>query len=92
MPQKLATLTYCLFIYSFIKHFGWKGGFLITGAITLLNILFGALFKPLPMSTAESCSTEDTPNLPDLDENNEVLKKSSKNHSFCSDNGVPPVS
>ena len=44
------------------------------------------------MSTAESCSTEDTPNLPDLDENNEVLKKSSKNHSFCSDNGVPPVS
>ena len=61
-----------------------KGGFLITGAIVLLNIVFGALFKPISEPSAESCSTEETPNLPDIEEN-EVLNKASKNLSFCSD-------
>jgi len=83
-------LVFCLDkIYSLIENFDWQISLVITGVIVLLNIFFGALFKPLPMTTAESCSTEETPNLPDIEEN-EVLNRTSKNHSFCSDQGLPP--
>ena len=74
-----------------IESYDWQISLVITGFIVLLCIFFGALFKPLPMTTAESCSTEETPNLPDIEEN-EVLNRTSKNHSFCSDQGLPPVS
>ena len=80
-----------IFFHSLIENFDWQISLVITGVIVLLNIFFGALFKPLPMTTAESCSTEETPNLPDIEEN-EVLNRTSKNHSFCSDQGLPPVS
>lgn len=85
-----------LFYDRLIGNFGWKIALLITGAIVLLNVLFGALFKPLPSSPAESGDTEETPHFADaaVDENEALSSaKPSKNHSFCSDHGIlPPVS
>ena len=62
---------------------------LITGAIVLLNVVFGLLFRPIPITSIDSGSTLETQ--PDLENDNDAahFSRPSKQHSFCSD-GFPP--
>jgi hypothetical protein len=39
-----------IFAFSLIDHLGWQGAFLVTAAIVLVSVFFGALFKPLENS------------------------------------------
>ena len=39
------------FRFRLIDSMGWQGAFLVTGAIVLLSVFFGALFKPLENSS-----------------------------------------
>jgi len=76
-----------------INSYGWQYSLLITGAIVLLNIGFGALFRPVPVKSIDSGSTAETP---DLAEEGEMLTKPYptqpyKNHSFSCENGLPPL-
>ncbi len=41
-------------LYSLIEVVDWTGAFLVTAAIVLLSILFGALFKPLTYEGKET--------------------------------------
>ena len=88
----LGTFIWAPLTQTLVDNFGWKISFLITGAILLLNVMFGALFRPLPNASIDSGSTAETPN--DLDENEAFTSRmTSKNHSFCSDQGfATPVS
>ena len=53
----------------------------------LLCVIFGALFRPIPVTSIDSASTAETQNYPDmLNEENEILKPI-KNHSFSAENG-----
>ena len=83
-----------------MEQFDWNGTFLIIGAIVLLNVLFGALFRPL-VSSSNSSETTTTSNQ-DVAENVDDVKSSlykipneketgcvSLNHSFT--NGHIPV-
>lgn len=61
----------------------------MTGAIVLLNIFFGAFFRPLPVTSIDSASTAETQNYPEIMEEQEALTKASKNNSFCTgENGT----
>ena len=81
----LGTFLWAPLTQTLVDNFGWKISFLITGAILLLNVIFGALFRPLPNSSIDSGSTAETQNYPDMDENEAFTRNTSKNHSFCSD-------
>ena len=82
----LGTFIWAPLTQTLVDNFGWKISFLITGAILLLNVIFGALFRPLPNTSIDSGSTAETPN--DMDENEAFTSRmTSKNHSFCSDQG-----
>ena len=80
-------------IFRLVEQFDWNGTFLIIGAIVLLNVLFGALFRPL-VSSSNSSETTTTSNQ-DVAENVDDVKSSlykipneketgcvSLNHSF----------
>lgn len=77
-----------------IAEFGWKGSLLITAAIVLLNVLFGAMFRPIPTSDdtlvgSNSTGAETLNNLAEMD--GVALTKTSNNSSFASgDHGLPP--
>lgn len=81
--QKVIILINLFVLRSLIDSFGWKGAFLVTGAIVLLNIVFGAFFRPLPVTSIDSASTAETQNYPEIMEEQEALTKASKNNSFC---------
>ena len=88
------------YLFRLVEQFDWNGTFLIIGAIVLLNVLFGALFRPL-VSSSNSSETTTTSNQ-DVAENVDDVKSSlykipneketgcvSLNHSFT--NGHIPV-
>ena len=89
----LGTFIWAPLTQTLVDNFGWKISFLITGAILLLNVIFGALFRPLPNASIDSGSTAETQNDPDEHEAF-TSHRTSKNHSFCSDHGIAnaPVS
>ena len=78
-----------LFAIRLIDNYGWKGSLLITGGIVLLNVIFGALFRPLPSNTIENGDTDEAPPLMESEDQEAYLP--SKNHSFISDHGGLPV-
>ena len=78
-------------LYRLVDNFQWHGAFLIIGAIVLLNVIFGALFRPLvPSSTASETTTTSNQDVVNLDEVKSSLYKISSdqeksvslNHSF----------
>ena len=85
-------------IFRLIDHFQWNGTFLILGAIVLLNIILGALFRPLlPSSSASEATTtsnQDAVNL-DCDVTSSLYKISDKENGNLSlhnsfSNGINP--
>ena len=84
----LKCFSWCLLsICRLINHFEWHGTFLILGAIVLLNIILGALFRPLlPSSSASEATTtsnQDAVNL-DCDVTSSLYKISDKENGNLS--------
>jgi hypothetical protein len=80
-----------------VDHFNWNGAFLIFGAIVLLNIIFGAMFRPLlPSSNASETTTTSNQDAVNVDDARSSFYKISEkengvslNNSFT--NGSIPV-
>ena len=59
-----------------IDTFEWTGAIIITGAIVLLCVLFGALFRPLDAkSNSAAAVIADTPNDDDQEDVDEDVEK-----------------
>ena len=82
-----------IYIYRLIDNFKWDKAFLIIGAIVLLCVLFGALFRPLdsPSNISETTSNATSNQDVDVDEEKSSIfkipfeqeKSISVNHSFA---------
>ena len=85
-----------------METFQWHGAFLIAGAIVLLNVFFGALFRPLlPSSNASDITTtsnQDAVNVVEDDIESSLCKLSdqeksvSVNNSFVNDGQSTEIS